>query len=182
MECIDNHLLYTIKTRRSIRKYTDEPLPENALRHILLAGMYSPSSRNRRPWEFILVNDPDMLKKMSGCRVGSAKMLEHAKAAIVVIGNPEVSDVWIEDCSVVMYGMHLMADYLGVGSCWIQCRLRQAEDGSSTKEYLRHLLHFPEILKWKRFFLSGCRNSILRHRTLQKNYCRNCTTTNIRSD
>ncbi|MCC2232784.1 MAG: nitroreductase family protein [Lachnospiraceae bacterium] len=144
MECIDNHLLYTIKTRRSIRKYTDEPLPENALRHILLAGMYSPSSRNRRPWEFILVNDPDMLKKMSGCRVGSAKMLEHAKAAIVVIGNPEVSDVWIEDCSVVMYGMHLMADYLGVGSCWIQCRLRQAEDGSSTKEYLRHLLHFPE--------------------------------------
>lgn len=39
MECIDNHLLYTIKTRRSIRKYTDEPLPENALRHILLAGM-----------------------------------------------------------------------------------------------------------------------------------------------
>ena len=43
MECIDNHLLYTIKTRRSIRKYTDEPLPENALRHILLAGMYSPS-------------------------------------------------------------------------------------------------------------------------------------------
>ena len=71
-------------------------------------------------------------------------MLEHAKAAIVVIGNPEVSDVWIEDCSVVMYGMHLMADYLGVGSCWIQCRLRQAEDGSSTKEYLRHLLHFPE--------------------------------------
>ena len=61
MECIDNHLLYTIKTRRSIRKYTDEPLPENALRHILLAGMYSPSSRNRRPWEFILVNDPDIL-------------------------------------------------------------------------------------------------------------------------
>ena len=133
-----------IKKRRSIRKYTAESIPEQSLTQILEAGLLSPSSRGRRPWEFIVVTDPATLKEMSSCRVGSAKMLEHAKAAIVVIGNPEVSDVWIEDCSVVMYGMHLMADYLGVGSCWIQCRLRQAEDGSSTKEYLRHLLHFPE--------------------------------------
>ena len=145
MECIDNHLLYTIKTRRSIRKYTDEPLPENALRHILLAGMYSPSSRNRRPWEFILVNDPDMLKKMSGCRVGSAKMLEHAKAAIVVIGNPEVSDVWIEDCSIAMSNMHLTAADQGVGSCWIQIRNRiSRKDGMTSEAFLKELFSLEE--------------------------------------
>lgn len=166
MECIDNHLLYTIKTRRSIRKYTDEPLPENALRHILLAGMYSPSSRNRRPWEFILVNDPDMLKKISGCRVGSAKMLEHAKAAIVVIGNPEVSDVWIEDCSVVMYGMHLMLIILESEAAGFNAAFVRQKTDLTPKNICDISCISRKILKWKRFFLSGCRNSILRHRTL----------------
>ena len=43
-----------------------------------------------------------------------------------------------------MSNMHLMASYLGVGSCWIQGRLRRTSAGDSTEEYLRKLLGFPE--------------------------------------
>ena len=85
-----------------------------------------------------------MLNALSKCRQGSAKMLEGADCAIVVIGNEELTDVWTEDCSIAMSNMHLMADSLGLGSCWIQCRLRTAHDGSSTEAYVRNYLKFPE--------------------------------------
>ena len=80
---------------------------------------------------------------MSECRVAGSKMLASADCAIVVLGDEEKSDVWVEDCSVAMANMHLMADSLGVGSCWIQGRLREAPEGRTTEEYLRELLKFP---------------------------------------
>ena len=81
---------------------------------------------------------------MSGCRLkGSSRMLAGADAAIVVVGDEERSDVWIEDCSVVMANMHLMASALGVGSCWIQGRDREAVDGETTEDFLRRILQFP---------------------------------------
>ena len=95
-----------------------------ALTQIIQAGLLSASSRSIRPWEFI-----------------------------VVIANAEVSDVWIEDSSIAMANMHLMADSLGIGSCWIQGRLRTATSTDSgtasitTEDYVRECLHFPEGYK-----------------------------------
>lgn len=136
-------LLEVMRRRRSIRKYTGEKIPEEAIGRILKAGLLSPSGRGVRPWEFIVVRDRDMLKEMSECRVGAAKMLEGADCAIVVLGDEEKTDVWVEDCSIAMSNMHLMADSLGVGSCWIQGRLRDAGEGT-TESYLRGRLGFPE--------------------------------------
>ena len=84
------------------------------------------------------------MKEMSECRIGLAKMLANASAAIVVVANTEKSDVWTEDCSIVMSNMHLMADSLGLGSCWIQGRLREASDGQTTEDYLRSILGYPK--------------------------------------
>lgn len=137
-------LIDVLKKRRSIRKYTDDIIPEETLKQILTAGLLSASSRSIRPWELILVKDKDTLHKMSECRTGAAKMLEHAAAAIVVLADTEKSDVWVEDCSIVMSNMHLMADSLGIGSCWIQGRLREASNGQSTEDYLRDLLGYPK--------------------------------------
>lgn len=130
--------------RRSIRRYTGEPVPMEKLNMIIMAGLSSASSRALRPWELIIVRDRQKLIDMSGCRFqGSSRMLAGADAAIVVIAEEERSDVWIEDSSIVMANMHLMASAVGVGSCWIQGRLRDAIDGSSTEDYLRCLLQFP---------------------------------------
>ncbi len=137
-------LLEIMKKRRSVRAYTGESVPEEKVTKILQAGLLSASSRGRRPWEFILVRKKDTLKKMSECRVMGSKMLASADCAIVVLGDGEKTDVWIEDCSIAMANMHLMADSLGVGSCWIQGRLRKAPGEKTTEEYLRELLAFPK--------------------------------------
>ena len=70
-------------------------------------------------------------------------MLAGADLAIVVVGDEEKSDAWTEDCCVVMENMHLMASALGVGSCWIQGRLREAMDGETTEEFVRNILQYP---------------------------------------
>lgn len=133
-----------LKHRRSIRQYKEEAVSKEALEAIVEAGLLSPSGRNIRPWELIVVQKKETLEKMSECRVGSAKMLAGASVAIVVIADPEKTDVWTEDCSIVMSNMHNMAHDLGLGSCWIQGRLRQAPDGRTTEEYLRDILGYPK--------------------------------------
>lgn len=137
-------LLEIMLKRRSIRKYTDEPITEENLKLIIQAGLLSASGKAKRPWRFIVVRDKELLKKMSDSRIGAAKMLENAGAAIAVVGDEETSDTWIEDCSIAMSNMHLMADSLGVGSCWIQGRLREQSEGISTEEYIRNLLDIPD--------------------------------------
>lgn len=137
-------LLEIMRKRRSVRTYTGEPVSEENLEKILKAGLLSASGRAIRPWEFIVVREKAALRKMAAARAMGAKMLEGADCAIVVLGDEEKTDVWTEDCSIAMANMHLMADSLGVGSCWIQGRLREASDGRTTEAYARELLGYPE--------------------------------------
>lgn len=140
-------LLELMQQRHSIRRYTDERIcPEN-LEKILRAGMLSASGRNRRPWEFIVVREKKVLEQMSVSRTAGAQMLAGADTAIAVIADTEKTDTWIEDCSIVMANMHLMACSLGIGSCWIQGRMREAKNGQSTEDFLRALLHYPDNYK-----------------------------------
>ena len=136
-------LLEIMRNRRSVRKYTGERIDDEKIEKVLQAGMLSASSKGRRPWEFIVVRSKETLEKMAHSRVAGAAMLKGADTAIAVIADPEKCDVWVEDCSIVMANMHLMADSLGIGSCWIQGRLREAPDGRSTEDYVRECLGFP---------------------------------------
>lgn len=144
---MNSALMDILLKRRSIRKYKNEQIPKEQLEMILQAGLISPSGRNRRPWEFIVVEDKEMLAKLSKARDHGASMLTGAGAAIVVYANPELTDVWTEDCCIVMSNMHLMAESLGVGSCWIQGRLRVSEDGRTTEDYIKELLGVPDNYK-----------------------------------
>lgn len=143
---MENQLLTLFAQRRSVRAYTDEPIPEESLKAILQAGLLSPSGRGLRPWELVIVRDRRTLDRLAECRDGAAQMLKGASCAVVVLGDSEKTDVWTEDCSNVMMNMHLMASALGVGSCWIQGRLRTA-GGVSTEEIVREILGFPDHLK-----------------------------------
>ena len=137
------NMLDTILARRSVRQYTAEPIPEEKLNAILYAGLAAASSKNRRPWEFVVVRDRAMLDKLSECRPGAANLLGKCSAAVVVCADAELADVWVEDCASAITQMHLMANALGVGSCWLQVRLRQAADGRSTADVVRHCLGIP---------------------------------------
>ena len=140
-------ILDIFANRRSVRKYAQGPLEDKALDKILKAGLLAPSGHARRPWEFILVRDKQMLERLSGCRSSGANMLKQAAAAIVVIADEQKQDVWIEDCSVALGYMHLAASALNLGSCWVQVRLRTAADGRSCEEFLREALGFPPNFK-----------------------------------
>lgn len=138
-------LMEMIRNRRSVRKYRKGKIEEETLKKVLEAGLLAPSGRNRQPWEFIVVRDPERLRQLSECRAGGAAgMLAGAAAAIVVTADPSKTDVWTEDCSNAMMLMHLTADAMGLGSCWIQGRLREAPDGRTTEEYVREILGYPE--------------------------------------
>ena len=136
--------LSVLQKRRSVRSYSGEPVPMEKLNMILEAGMLAPSGKAIRPYELIVVRDKQKLISLSSCRMGgSARMLVGADLAIVVVGDEEKSDTWTEDCCAVMENMHLMASALGVASCWIQGRGREAMDGETTEEYCRTILQYP---------------------------------------
>lgn len=137
-------LLEILRRRRSVREYTGEPVAEEHIEKILQAGLLAPSSKGRRPWELILVRDKKTLQALTECRGCGAKMLAGADCAVVVVADETSTDVWVEDCSIVMAHMHLMASSLGVGSCWIQGRLRKRKDGRLADDYVRELLQIPE--------------------------------------
>lgn len=136
-------LLNVFETRRSIRKYTGEPIPEDKLQAILSAGLLAASGKNKRPWELILVRDKLTLARLAKCRVGGTPVIGNADAVVVVLGDTRKTDTTVEDCSIALANMHLMASGLGVGSCWVQGRMREADDGRPAQEYLSDLLGYP---------------------------------------
>ena len=148
-------ILEIFANRRSVRKYAQGSLEDEALDKILKAGLLAPSGHARRPWEFILVRDKRMLERLSACRSSGADMLKQAAAAIVVIADEQKQDVWIEDCSVALGYMHLAASTLNLGSCWVQVRLRAAADGRSCEEFLREALGFPPNFKAEAILVLG---------------------------
>lgn len=161
-------LLKIMQKRRSIRKYTDESIPDDKLEKILQAGLLSASARNIRPWEFIVVKDKETLKLLADSRQENiGRMLEGADCAIVVLADASKAIFWIEDSSSAMTNMHLMASYLGIGSCWVQGRDRMATETLSTEDVVREKLEFPENYKLEAILSLGMPAVELEERKLE---------------
>lgn len=137
-------MLEIMRSRRSVRRYTEEKIPDEQLKQIVSAALLAPSGHSKYPCEYIVVKNREVLEKMSRCRKTVAKMLEGAAAAVVVIADKDKSDTYVEDSCVAMMNMELLATSLGIGNCWIQIRNRDAENDSSSEEYLRGILNFPQ--------------------------------------
>ncbi len=138
-------MLELLMKRRSIRKYKPEAVSEDALKKIMQAALLSPSSRGRTPWEFVVVQNSETLKALGKCRHPQQTFLPDTPAAIVVLGDTSVTDVWVEDCSIAMTIMQLEAETLGLGSCWIQIRNRMAQgEEQMSSAFIKELLHIPE--------------------------------------
>lgn len=133
-----------ILKRRSVRSYTAEEIPEEKLRRIIEAGLLAPTGRNRKPCEFYVIKDKTLLKKLSEVKPMGGSMLAECSAAIVVMGDSDKSDTWIEDSSIALSYMQLMAVDRGVGSCWCQIHLRGSSSGSDAESRVRRLLSAPD--------------------------------------
>ncbi|MCP4601118.1 MAG: NAD(P)H-dependent dehydrogenase/reductase [Proteobacteria bacterium] len=136
-----------LRTRRSIRKFAKRVLEPEKLSVLEEALLRSPSSRSLNPCEFIFVENSELLLKLSRCKPHGASFLEGAPLGIVVLGDETRCDVWIEDCSIATFIAHLTAHSLGLGSCWIQIRLRPHEGDVTAEEYIQKLLGIPEHVR-----------------------------------
>lgn len=132
-----------IKSRRSIRKFQGREVEKEKTDAILKSALLAPSSRARRPWEFIAVTDRELLKKLSGCREHGSQFLADAPLGIVVIADPEVCDVWIEDASIASIIIQLSAQSLDLSSCWIQVRERFHSGAVKAEDYIKEVLKIP---------------------------------------
>lgn len=114
----ENPTLETILSRKSVRKYTARPVERETLEMLVRAGMAAPSSKDRRPWEFIIVTDRHLLDTM-GDGLPLARMLKDTNQAIIVCGDTVKSDnAWFLDCSAAAQNVLLAAESMGLGAVW----------------------------------------------------------------
>ena len=114
------NIMEAILTRRSIRKYTGEPVSESEIREVIRAGSYAPSAHNRQPWRFVVVRNPEMLEKIAQLHP-YGKMAPQAGCVIIVCGDGEAqpADQFLpQDCGACIENMLLAARGMGLGTVW----------------------------------------------------------------
>lgn len=131
-----NEVLNAIYGRRSIRKYENKPVPEDVVETILKAAAYSPSAMNRQPWRFIVIEDREKIKELSGKVKKQMGLLGYAlkfseiirshedtvfyEAPLLILVCTGKDDKWGHiNCGIVAQTMFLAAYSLGLGSCYI---------------------------------------------------------------
>ena len=128
--------------RRSIRKFTAEPVSQEMVEELLHAAMSGPSACNRRPWEFYVVTNEKVLEELKSSTMFTKIT---AKLAIIVCGNLSralpmgMSEYWIHDCSAATENILLRATDLGLGAVW--CGIYPQKRG---EEKVRKILELPE--------------------------------------
>ena len=130
-----------ILSRRSIRKYTSQPVPHELVEDLLKAAMSAPSAGNEQPWHFVVIRDRETLNEIPKFHEYS-RMLEEAPVAVLVCGDLKEQrheGFWIQDCSAAAQNILVAAHAKGLGAVWlgiypIQKRIKG----------LRKLLGIPE--------------------------------------
>jgi nitroreductase len=111
-------MLDLIKKRRSIRKYTPEPVSDADIQSLLEAAMAAPSADDTRPWEIVVVRQDDLRDEISKVHPW-ASMCTAAPVVFVVLGDAQRSAHWVEDCSALTENLLLAATSLELGSVWV---------------------------------------------------------------
>ncbi|MGE5396839.1 MAG: nitroreductase family protein [Chitinophagales bacterium] len=131
-----------IKNRRSIRRYTSQPVTDEQVKLLLEAAMYAPSAGNEQPWQFIVIRDRDLLDQVPNYHPHSS-MIKQASVAVLVCADTRLSkydvDYWIQDCSAATENLLLEVQELGLGAVWLGVYPREER-----MKGLRQLFKIPE--------------------------------------
>ncbi len=139
-----NPTLETIFNRTSIRSYSDQKVEKDQIMTLLKAGMSAPSAVNKQPWEFIVIDDKDLMGKI-GDEFKNAGMVKKASCAIIVCGDMnltlggDVQEFWVQDCSAATENILLAAHSMGLGAVW--CGVYPNPE---RVEALKNLLSLPD--------------------------------------
>ncbi|AKN30894.1 diguanylate cyclase [Clostridium carboxidivorans P7] len=132
-----NETMKTLLNRRSIRKYKSEQIKDEELKAVLEAGKYAPSGANQQSALFIVVQNKDIIKKIS--KMNAAVMEKEnvdpyygAPTVILVLADKSKATP-VEDASIALGNMYNAAYSLGLGSCWIHRTREMFESGEGKK-------------------------------------------------
>jgi nitroreductase len=137
-------ILPLIHKRRSIRKYERKRIEPDKVHALIEAALRSPSSMGSNPWEFVVVEDPNLLDKLSKAKPQGSTFIKNAPLGVVVCADPDRSSVWVEDTSIACTYIQLTAESLGLASCWIQIRERMHDQTQTAEAYISEVLNIPK--------------------------------------
>ena len=133
-------VLENIFARKSVRKFTSEPVSDKQVETLLKAAMAAPSAMNGQPWRFVVVNDKDKLASMAE-QLPYAR-LDTAPMAIVVCGDlSDYKKFWTDDCSAATENLLLAAEAMGLGAVWT------AASDEERSGIVREALGLPENIQ-----------------------------------
>lgn len=138
-----------IRRRRSVRRYSDRSIPADVVERLLHEALTAPSARNARSTRLLVVDDPVLVARMAEMRdYGSAFLAGGVPLAVVVLGEPALSDLWRENAAIAATVLQLACVDEGLASCWVHIhgrpRRREEPEGDSAADYLRGMLPLPE--------------------------------------
>lgn len=137
-----------IAQRRSIRKFSDRPVPREVVDRLLAEALTAPSARNTRTTRFLVVDDPSLVARMADMRDYGSAFLKGAPLAVVVLGETSASDLWRENAAISATVLQLACVDEGLGSCWVHIhgrpRRKEAPEGEKAADYLRSFLPIPD--------------------------------------
>lgn len=110
-----------ILSRRSIRRYTKDPVPDEIIRELLEAAMSAPSAGNEQPWHFVVIKDRKILDEIPKFHPYSA-MLREAPLAILICGDESLQKYkgyWVQDCSAATENLLIAVHAKGLGGVWL---------------------------------------------------------------
>jgi nitroreductase len=133
----------TIFERRSIRKYTEEEVSDDIVKKMLKAGMAAPSAGNAQTWEFVVIDEEEIIEKIPDIHPYS-QMVTEASKVILVCGNiarEKFEGLWVQDCSAATQNILLEATSNNLGAVWLGVYpVKERVNG------LKKLLDLPENL------------------------------------
>jgi len=159
-----NPVLDIIKSRRSIRKFTDIQIKEDDLEAILEAGMWAPSAGNSQAWHFTVIQDPEVLDWLNKQVKEAAKLFRveyiqkmanneklnvfyNAPTVIVVSGDESDPDATEANCAAATQNMLLAAEALGLGACWVNFIRHPCDRNAANKREFLDRLAIPQGYK-----------------------------------
>jgi nitroreductase len=130
-----------ILARRSIRRYTTEPVTDDQVEQLLRAAMAAPSAGNEQPWHFVVLRDHKVIDEIPRFHPYSHMLIE-AQVAVVVCGDlrlEKYKGYWVQDCAAATENLLIAAQSIGLGAVWLGIHpMNDREEG------LRELLDIPE--------------------------------------
>ena len=138
-----NEVLTALKTRRSIRKFRPDPIPQALLDEIMEAGLYAASGMDRQQSIILCITEPDVIVRLSRANAQIAGYKEgtdpfYGAPAVLVVLSPKEVPTALYDGTLVLANLMTAAHALGLGSCWIH-RAREEFEQPAWQDFLRKL-------------------------------------------